>query len=79
MASSRLCLSAPLKSYRRKSGERSESSTRGTGGNPPRLIADDPIHVMYDCILHSAGEFNHSPGPLHAIDAMRPDVRQGEI
>src|SRR5207244_518764 len=23
--------------------------------------------VMNDCILHSAGEFNHSPAPLHAI------------
>jgi hypothetical protein len=26
---------------------------------------------MNDCILHSAGEFNHSPAPLHAIYALQ--------
>jgi hypothetical protein len=35
----------PLKSHRRKSGKRGESSTSGARGSPPRLIADDPVHV----------------------------------
>src|SRR5205814_414762 len=40
-----------LKSPRRKSGKRCESSTRGAGRSPPRLIADDPIHVDSPILL----------------------------
>src|SRR5438132_83840 len=44
-------IARPPKSHRCKSGKRGESCTRGARGSPPRLIADDPIHVDTPILL----------------------------
>ena len=66
----------PLKSHRRKFGKRRESSTRGARGSPPRLIADDPIHVD-SSILLEALDSGFGLGPEITVHRTRIGRRDG--